>query len=90
MWFIIGIVLGALLLGLIMYLRSKSISLTWYEWVIGLMGLLLLLFTLQSFRGSFAELEPYAAYIFLLVTGLPSIILLAIAWQLSVRRIRKA
>ncbi|ACZ62433.1 reductive dehalogenase anchoring protein [Dehalococcoides mccartyi VS] len=30
-----------------------------------------------------------AAYMFLLVTGLPSLILLAIAWQLAVRRIKK-
>lgn len=86
MWFIIGLVLGALLLGLAMYMRSKDISLTWYEWLIGVVGLLLLLFTFQNFFGSFAELETTAAWMFLLITGLPALILLAVAWQLAARR----
>lgn len=88
MWFIIGIVLGALLLGLVVYLRNKKVVLTWYEWVIGLVGLGLLLFTLQNFFGSFSELEPTAAWLFLLIVGLPSIVLLALAWQLAYRRLK--
>ena len=86
MWFIIGIVLGAILLGLLIWLRSKDIKVTWYEWLIGIVGLLLLLFTIQNFFGSFAELEPTAAWMFWLVTGLPAIILLGVAWQLAWRR----
>lgn len=88
MWFIIGLILGALLLGLAMYLRSKNISLTWYEWLIGVAGLLLLLFTLQNFFGAFVELETTAAWMFLLITGLPALILLAVAWQLAARRVK--
>lgn len=53
-------------------------------------GLLLLLFTIQNFFGSFAELEPTAAWMFWLVTGLPAIILLGVAWQLAWRRNRAA
>lgn len=86
MWFIIGMVLGVLLLSLMMYLRSKNITLTWYEWIIGIVGVLLLLFTLQNFFGSFEELEPTAAWMFLLITGLPSLVLLAVTWQLIARR----
>ncbi len=90
MWFIIGIVLGALLLGLTMYLRNKNVVLTWYEWLIGIVGLLMLLFTVQNFFGSFVELESLAAWMFLLIVGLPAVILLAVAWQLAVRRMKKA
>ncbi|MEA2122910.1 dehalogenase [Dehalococcoides mccartyi] len=86
MWFMIGITIGIVLLGLFWLLRRKSIKLTWYEWVIGIIGFVLLLFTIQNYSGSFAELESKAAYMFLLITGLPSLILLAIAWQLAVRR----
>lgn len=90
MWFIIGIVLGVALLGLVLWLRSRDIKVSWYEWLIGVIGLLLLLFTIQNFVGSFIELEPTAAWMFWLVTGLPALILLAVAWQLAWRRHRAA
>lgn len=90
MWFIIGLISGVLLLGLVVYLRNKNFNLLWYEWLIGVVGFLLLLYTLQNFFGSFEELEPTAAWMFLLITGLPSLILLAVAWQLAVRRNKTA
>lgn len=88
MWFIIALILGAGLLALVLWLRSRDIKVTWYEWLIGVVGLLLLLFTIQNFAGSFIELEPTAAWMFLLVTGLPALILLAVVWQLAWRRHR--
>lgn len=75
-------------MGLAMYMRNKNVSFTWYEWLIGLAGLFLLLFAIQNFFGSFEELEPAAAWMFALVTGLPAVALLALAWQLAVRRIK--
>ncbi|MFA5439513.1 dehalogenase [Dehalococcoides sp.] len=90
MWFFIGILIGALVLGFIWWLRRKNLNLTWYEWVLGILGLLLLVFTLQNFMGSFEEIESKAAYMFLLITGLPSLILLALTWQLAARRLAKA
>ncbi|AGG05751.1 Tetrachloroethene reductive dehalogenase TceA membrane-bound subunit [Dehalococcoides mccartyi] len=90
MWFIIGLIVGALILGVIWILKRNNSSLSWYEWLIGLVGLALLLFTIQNFFGSFAELESKAASMFLLVTGLPALILLALSWQLASRRTRKA
>ena len=85
MWLVIGLVLGALLIWLVSFMKGKNVSMKWYEWVIGLIGLALLLFTIQNFFGSQAELEPAAANMFLLVTGLPALILLAITWQLVIR-----
>ncbi|AGG08561.1 dehalogenase [Dehalococcoides mccartyi] len=90
MWFFIGIIIGALVLSFIWWLRRKNLNLTWYEWVLGILGLLLLVFTLQNFMGSFEEIESKAAYMFLLITGLPSLILLALTWQLAARRLAKA
>jgi uncharacterized membrane protein YhaH (DUF805 family) len=86
MWLVIGLIVGAAILSLAMWLRGKGLKLTWYEWLIGAIGLILLLFTIQNFFGSQAELEPNAAMMFLLVTGLPALILLAVAWQLAARR----
>ena len=88
MWLIIGLIAGAAVLGIVLWLRGKAISVKWYEWLIGALGLVLLLFTIQNFAGSLAELESTAAWMFLLIAGLPAIILLAVAWQLVARRQR--
>ena len=90
MWLIVGLAAGAGVLALVMWLRNRDIKVTWYEWLIGVIGLLLLMFTIQNFFGSQAELESTAASMFLLVTGLPAVILLAVAWQLIARRQRAA
>ena len=90
MWLIIGIIVGAAILGLALWMRSKGMSMTWYEWLIGIIGVALLLFTIQNYFGSQAELEPKAANMFLLVTGLPALILLAVTWQLVIRHKKTA
>ena len=88
MWFIIGIAATAAVIALVLWLRRRDIKLTWYEWLIGALGLLLLLYTIQNFAGSLVELEPVAAWWMLLFLGLPALILLAVAWQLTARRRR--
>jgi len=90
MWFIIALVVGIALTALVLWLRGRDIKVTWYEWLIGLVGLALLLYTVQNFVTAFAELESQAAWMFLLVLGLPAVILLAVAWQLVWRRQRAA
>ena len=88
MWLIIGLIAGAAVLGLILWMRGRDVSVKWYEWLIGALGLMLLLFTIQNFAGSLAELDSTAANMFLVVSGLPAIILLAVSWQLVARRQR--
>ena len=90
MWLIIGLIAGAAVLGLVLWMRGKDVSVKWYEWLIGALGLVILLFTIQNYAGSLSELESTAANMFLLVTGLPAIILLAVSWQLVARRQRAA
>jgi uncharacterized membrane protein len=69
-------------------MRSRDIKATWYEWLIGIVGFLMLLFALQNFFASYAEAESGAAIMFLPVLGLPALILLGVAWQLIARRQR--
>ena len=90
MWLIVGLVFGAALWALLLWLRNHNIKVAWYEWLIGVIGLLLLLFTIENYFGSGKELEQTVAYMYLLVTGLPAVILLAIAWVLVQRRHRAA
>ena len=89
-WIIFGAVIAAVVIAMVLWLRSKNISLTWYEWLIGIVGFLLLVFTVQNTWGSFAELESSAALWMWIVTGLPAIILMVIASTLVYRRSRSA
>ena len=86
MLFIIGLILGAGLLALVLLLRTRKIAFKWYEWLIGAIGLILLLFTIQNFTGSLAEHEEFAAWTFLWLSGVPSIILIGISLFLPWRR----
>lgn len=90
MWLITGLIFGAALLGLVIWMRSKNISLTWYEWLIGAIGLLLLFWTTELVTGSAGAVgEPASGiWLFLLLMGLPALILLVIAWRLAARRQR--
>ncbi|MCL2475284.1 MAG: dehalogenase [Chloroflexi bacterium] len=89
MWLIIGLVLGSAFGALFWFLNKKNFSLKWYEWLIGIVGIVLLLLTIQNFIGSFAEWEPKAAWAFLLVVGLPALILIAVAGVLAFMRFNK-
>ena len=82
-WGVLTLVVG---FGLAILLRVTKVVLTWYEWILGIVGLLLLLATIQFYFGSKAEAEVHAANMFLLVTGLPAVILLALAASLVMRR----
>ncbi len=86
--FLIAVLIGAGVLAVVMWMRSRDIKASWYEWLIGIVGFLLLLFALQNFFASYAEAEPNAALMFLPVLGLPALILLAVSWQLIARRQR--
>lgn len=89
MWLLIGLVLGAALIALILWLLSKKIVVKWYEWLIGILGLLLLLLMIQNIAGSIREMETVAAWQFLWLIGVPALILLALAYWLPWRRHRK-
>ena len=88
MWFIVALAIGAAVLALAWWLSSRGVKVSWYEWLIGIVGVLLLLFTIQNYFGSQDEFESEAAGMFWLVTGLPALILLVVASVLTWRRQR--
>ena len=90
MSFVLALIVGGVVVALVFWLRSRDMGLTWYELLIGTVGVLLLLFTIQNYFGTRAEFESTAANLFLLITGLPSLVLLAVTWQLAARRKRAA
>lgn len=90
MWLIIGIALGVGVLGLVVWMRDKGISFTWYEWLLGLAGIALLVFTIENVVGSLAEIETTAARMFLVFPGLLAVLLIGIVYGLVVRRQKSA
>ena len=90
MWFIIALILGGLVGALALWMRSKDMKMAWYTWLIGIVGLFLLLFTIQNYVGSVNEFESSAASMFLLVLGIPAVILLAVAGVLGYRETKTA
>ena len=90
MGIILGIGVGAGILAFVFWSRNNKVQAKWYEWVIGIIGLLLVLFAIQNFYGSIIEKEPEAANMYLLLNGLPGIVLGAIAAALIWRRQRAA
>jgi len=85
---VIGAIVAAGLFALVLWLRSRDVRLTWYEWLIGAIGLLLLMIGAQHYFGALTENFLYAAWMGLLIIGGPGIILLLVAWLLVARRQR--
>ena len=90
MWFISALIVGTALTALVFWLRGKSVKVAWYEMLIAVIGVLLILFSLQNYFGFTAEFESSAATTALLVMGLPGLLLLAVAGVLVSRRQKSA
>ena len=87
MWcFIYGLILGAAILAFVLWVRSRKIKVTWYEWLMGSLALLLILLILQNFFASYAESEPTAAWMGVLFMGIPALILAVLAVRLPWQR----
>jgi biotin transporter BioY len=85
---LITFLLGGVITGLVLWMRRNDIMPKWYEWLIGIAGQGLLVFAVQHYFGSQAELYSTAAFLGLLIFGVPALILMAVAWQLVARRQR--
>lgn len=90
MWFIAALIVGVLVTALVFWMRSRDMKLTWYEILIGVVGVLLLLFGIQNFVGFNAEFESDAATTSLLLMVLPAVVLIAVAGILAWRSNRSA
>ena len=77
-WFwymLLGFLLGGGAVYLAMLLKEKTIKLTWYEWILVVLGFVLFLFLGQTFVASFLEGEPRAAWMSLIFLGLPILLI---------------
>ncbi len=90
MSFIIALALGAGILALVLWIRNQNTMIIWYEWLLGVVGLLLLLAAIQHYAGSLTEKYTTAGWMGALAFGIPGLILLAVVWQLISRRQRAA
>ena len=89
MLFIIGLVVGAALMGLAFWLQQKGIAVRWYEWLLGALGFMTAVWTVNDFFGSMAEYNETAGRTLLWILGIPALVLLALAIFLPWRRVRK-
>ena len=87
-WTIFGFLLGTGVLAVILWLRNRGSKVTWYEWLIGVIGVLLLVTATQHYVASMAEMYTTAAWLGALIFGGAGLILLAVVWQLIARRQR--
>ena len=85
-WFLFGLVLGACVLALLRWKSAKNINMTWYEWIMGIASLILVLLVIQNFVGSVAEEETRAAWMGVLFLGIPAVILGVLAVRLPLQR----
>jgi len=80
MTFLIGVLLGILLLALVLLLRYYKIDVRWYEWLLAGAGFLLFIFGWQNFVATRAEhWNPGTPATFFLAFGLPGILILLVA-----------
>lgn len=85
LWLFLGVVVGV---GF--FLAATKMKLTWYEWVLAVLGTILILFAIQNYAASQAEVEARAAGMLLLIFGLPGVILAALGFVLPWMRAKKA
>ena len=86
MWIITGLAAAIIFGASALWFRLHRVFLKWYEWLIGITGFLLLLFAAQNYFASIEELEPDAPRMFLLVFGLPALVLLLVSLGLPLLR----
>ena len=83
--FIYGLAVGIIMFFLVRWLRSQDMALVWYEWLLGAVGLLSVIFGVWHYFGSLAERQALAGLMGLLIFGVLGIIMLAVAWLLARR-----
>jgi len=74
-WFLYGLIVGAGIMRLVVWVQNANIAVSWYAWLLAGLALLLVTVTAQHFFASYKEMEPKAAWMGLLVMGVPALIL---------------
>ncbi len=85
LYFIMGLIVGVVVLGSVWLSQTRGVRLTWYEWLIALAAIILAVLAVQNFDGSLQEFEPGAASLLLGLFGVPALVLALIDWFLVLR-----
>ena len=88
LWIFLGVILGVSFY--FFATNDMNIKFTWYEWVMVVLSVILVMFTIQNYQASQMEIESRAAGYFLLIFGLPGVILGVLPVVLCWLRYRKA
>ncbi len=79
-WIVIGVALTIGGIKLYSWTKEKDYKMKWYEIALLLVGLFLVVFNIEVYVGSIAELERQAATMSLVVMGLPGLVLIGAAF----------
>ena len=60
---------------LVSWMRNRGIKVSWYDWLIVIVGLFVPLFTIQNYFAALYEFESGTASTFLMATRIPSLVL---------------
>lgn len=80
LWIFSGMVIGAVICYLIIKVRAGELTVKWYQWILGIVGASLLLFTIQNYFALINEYHTRAASYTWTVFGLPALVMFALIW----------
>ena len=86
MYLIVGLLIGLAFGIFAVWSSNKGMKVRWFEWVLLVIGALLLIFTAQNFFAGFEETVPKFSWLILATTGLLGLIFIAIPVSLIVSR----
>ena len=81
LFFILGILATLFVMGIIKL--NKTFKITWPAWLLGSLGIFLLLFAIAWTVSSVIEAEPRAASMGMVFFGIPSVIFIALGLRLA-------
>ncbi|MGE4271750.1 MAG: hypothetical protein AB7E31_02605 [Desulfitobacterium sp.] len=80
LWLFLGIVIGFGLGVVLTQVRAGRFDVKWYQWVLAIIAVFMLLLTIENYLGLKMEIESNAANFVLLAMGLPAVVLAALIW----------
>lgn len=83
LWIVIAVLLTLGFVQLFAWLKRNDIKPAWWVWLVGAVGLLLVLMAVQHYVGTLEEMYFTAAWMGALILGIPGVILLAVSgWRM--------
>ena len=84
LWLFLGIIIGLGIGLVITQVKAGRFDVKWYQWVLAVISVVMLLLTIENYLGLRAEIEYSAANFVLLAMGLPAVVLAGLIWVIPV------